>query len=226
MSRGTVLLLLVAATLAACALTSGNDDTPTPAPATETASVVRRIAQIGFGRLAHFGECVEPACPTQTRKSLPTSREPLLAQRAMPTPPIVSAIAPEPPPRPIPAPTPTPAPDDCRLILHFALNSASLTATHKALLRDALPGLQRAERVVIAGRTDDLGSAPLNQSLALARGLAVRDHLLSLDPALPARISIDARGRCCYAVPNEDAQARAQNRRVEITYSPGSGVAP
>lgn len=225
MTRRAMLLLLVAATLGACALARGNGDAAAQEPA-EVANVARHIAQLGFGRLAHFGECVEPACPTRTPKSLPASPEPKRTQATTPTPSIVPAAAPEPLPAAIPTPTPTRAPETRRLILHFALNSASLTAAHGALLRDALPGLRRAERVVIAGRTDDLGSAPLNQSLALARGLAVRDYLLSLDPALPARISIDARGRCCYAVPNEDAQGRAQNRRVEIAYVPGSGVAP
>jgi outer membrane protein OmpA-like peptidoglycan-associated protein len=225
MSGRTVLLLLVVATLGACALTRGNGDAAETSTATEVTSVARRIAQLGFGHQAHFAECVEPACPTQTRKSLPASPEPIPAQLTTPTATTVPAPVPEPSRPAIPAPTPAPAPESRQLILHFALNSASLTTAHKALLRDALSGLRRSERVVIAGRTDDLGSAPLNQSLALARGLAVRDHLLSLDPALPARISIDARGRCCYAVANDDAQARAQNRRGEITYSPGSGVA-
>ena len=226
MNRRAVLPLLVAATLGACALTRGNGEAAKPEPTTEVASVARHIAQLGFGRLARFGECVEPACPTRTPKSFPASPEPKHTQATPPTPSTAPASTPEQLPAPIPTPTPAPAPETHRLILRFALNNASLTAAHGALLRNALPGLQRAERVAIAGRTDDLGSGPLNQSLALARGLAVRDYLLSLDPALPARISIDARGRCCYAVPNDDAQARAQNRRVEITYVPGSGVGP
>lgn len=226
MSRRSGLLLLVAAILSACALTRGHGDAAEATPATEAANVTRRMAQLGFGRLAQFGECVEPACPTRTPKSLAAPSKPEPAQATAPTTSIIPATAPDPLPPAAPASAPETAPASHRLTLHFALNSASVTATHKALLRDALPGLRRAERVVLAGRTDDLGSAPLNQSLALARGLAVRDYLLSLDPALPARISIDARGRCCYAVPNEDAQARALNRRVEIAYTPGSGAAP
>lgn len=225
MNGRTVLLSLVAAILGACALTRGNGNAADTAPAIDAASVARRIAQLGFGRQAHFAECVEPACPAKTRKSLAASPEPIPA-RLTPTATNLPAPAPEPLPPTIPTPSPAPAPESRQLILHFALNSASLTAAHKVLLRDALPALRRTERVVIAGRTDDLGSVPLNQSLALARGLAVRDHLLSLDPALPARIAIDARGRCCYAVPNDDAQARALNRRVEISYSPGGEVAP
>lgn len=226
MSRRTALLMLVGVTLSACALTRGTGDAAQSTPATEAANVVRRIAQLGFGRLARFGECVEPACPTTTPKSLDTPPEPKPSQAATPAPSTIAATARGPLPPAIPASASAAAPQSHRLTLHFALNSARLTATHKALLRDSLPSLRRAERVAIAGRTDDLGSAPLNESLALARGLAVRDHLLSIDPALPARISIDARGRCCYAVPNDDTQARALNRRVEITYSPGRGAAP
>ena len=83
-----------------------------------------------------------------------------------------------------------------------------------------------AARIRIAGRTDDLGSEALNQSLALARGLAVRDFLLSLDPQLPARISIDARGRCCYVVDNDSELSRSRNRRVELVYAGASMDAP
>jgi outer membrane protein OmpA-like peptidoglycan-associated protein len=124
---------------------------------------------------------------------------------------------------PISAPT---AAATQRLTLVFALGSATLTGEHKARLRIALPDLLRSDRIVVAGRTDDLGSEALNQSLALARGLAVRDYLLDIDPQLPARITIDARGRCCYVAPNDDAQSRSRNRRVEVAYVRASGVAP
>ena len=113
-----------------------------------------------------------------------------------------------------------------RLTLFFALGRATLTSGHKAQLRGALPDLRQSDRIVVAGRTDDLGSEALNQSLALARGLAVRDYLLDIDPQLPARIAIDARGRCCYVAPNDGEQSRSRNRRVEVAYARASGVAP
>jgi outer membrane protein OmpA-like peptidoglycan-associated protein len=89
-----------------------------------------------------------------------------------------------------------------------------------------LPRLRHSKRIVVAGRTDDLGSEELNQSLALARGLAVRDYLLDIDPQLPARIAIDARGRCCYVAPNDNERSRSRNRRVEVAYSSESRPAP
>lgn len=94
------------------------------------------------------------------------------------------------------------------------------------MLRDSLDDLQRTDRILIAGRTDDLGSESLNQSLAFARALAIRDHLLDLAPDLPARIAIDAKGRCCYAASNQTAVGRAQNRRVEISFTPRAEGTP
>jgi len=113
-----------------------------------------------------------------------------------------------------------------KLVLHFGTNSAVLTASHKALLGNAIRELRQADRIVIAGRTDDLGSEPLNEALALARALAIRDHMLDLAPDLPARIAIDAKGRCCYTAPNDSMAGRAQNRRVELAYTPRDEGAP
>ena len=79
---------------------------------------------------------------------------------------------------------------------------------------------------MIVGRTDNLGSEARNQSLAFARAIAIRDHLLDLAPDLPARIAIDAKGLCCYAAPNETTDGRAQNRRVELVFRLRSEVRP
>ena len=115
---------------------------------------------------------------------------------------------------------------DQRLTVLFAFGSAKLSEGDKTQLRSALPRLQRSDHIVVAGRTDDLGSEALNQSLALARGLAVRDHLLDIDPQLPAHIAIDARGRCCYAASNDDERSRARNRRAEVSYGGVTANAP
>lgn len=227
MSRRTLSVGLLACTLGACALIGRRDEPPAPRLASEPARGAHHLAQIDFGQRARFAQCVEPGCPSRTPKTIATAsdRDALKPAPAVvpPTVPVATEPPPAAPAAPPSAPTPTTAQ---RLTLLFALGSATLTGEHRARLRSALPDLQHSDRIVVAGRTDDLGSEALNQSLALARGLAVRDYLLDIDPQLPARIAIDARGRCCYVAPNDDARSRSRNRRVEVAYARASGVAP
>jgi outer membrane protein OmpA-like peptidoglycan-associated protein len=231
-SRPTLFVVLLACGLGACALLGGRDEpSASPPPTAAVARGELRLAQLEFGRQAHFAECTQPGCPSRTPKTIaPTlvrqasqpaaaSNTPVAPTETVPTVASVAALLVE---------RASPQPDrgsDQRLTLLFALGNSALTGEHKARLRDALPRLRRSERIVVAGRTDDLGSEALNQSLALARGLAVRDYLLDIDPQLPARIAIDARGRCCYVAPNDNERSRSRNRRVEIAYSsPSSGA--
>lgn len=227
MSRWTLSVGLLACALGACALIGGQGEPPAPQFAREPARGARHLAQLDFGQRARFAECVEPGCPSRTPKTIasaPNREEPNPAPAAVaPALPVAKEPLPTAPAVPPSAPAPATAQ---RLTLLFALGSAALTGEHKTRLRAVLPDLQRSDRIVVAGRTDDLGSEALNQSLALARGLAVRDYLLDIDPRLPARIAIDARGRCCYVAPNDDARSRSRNRRVEVAYARASGVAP
>ena len=227
MIRWTLPAGLLACALVACALTGRGDEPPAPQPTIEPSRGARHLAQLDFGQRARFAECVEPSCPARTPKTIAiaSDREAPRPAAAV-APPGVPVAATPPPAAPAVPPSAPTATATQRLTLLFALGSATLTGDHKALLRSALPDLQRSDRIVVAGRTDDLGSEALNQSLALARGLAVRDYLLDIDPQLPARIAIDARGRCCYAAPNDDARSRSRNRRVEIAYVRAPGVAP
>lgn len=226
MSRWTLSAGLLACTLGACALIGREDEPPAPRPTIETSHNARHLAQVDFGPRARFVECVDPACPGRTLKTIATAsdREAPRPEPATAPPGVPAAATPPPAVRAAPPSAPTPV-DTQRLTLLFALGSTTLTGEHKARLRAALPHLQRSDRIVVAGRTDDLGSEQLNESLALARGLAVRDYLLDIDPQLPAHIAIDARGRCCYVAPNDDAQSRSRNRRVEVAYFRASGVA-
>ncbi|MDZ7855930.1 OmpA family protein [Sphaerotilus sp.] len=222
---GVLVAMFCGLSLVACGL-FGTDVAKLDSPhAPGSASATHRITQLDFAREARYAHCVEPACPTVTSKTLAALPAPA-ASRVVPQ--AIAQTASAAPGRDTTPPPSTllttPAPHT--LVLHFRINSAALTTAHKALLRDALADLQRTDRIVIAGRTDDLGSEALNQSLAFARALAIRDHLLDLAPDLPARISIDAKGRCCYAVANDTEPARAQNRRVEISFTPRTGRTP
>ena len=218
-------LALVACVVAACAAVGGTGHTSSPPSAEEPVRSERRLAQSGRERLAHFGECAPAGCPPRTPKTLVASLD-------APSPATVpdSSQAASPPPAPSAADLPRSIPSldspGKRITLIFAFGRSTLTATHKAQLRAVLADLRRSSRIVVAGRTDDLGSEAFNQALALARGLAVRDYLLDLDLQLPARIAIDARGRCCYAAPNDDEQSRSRNRRVELAYAGDAGDLP
>lgn len=204
-----------------------------PAIAERTAM---RISQLGYGRDARFATCALPTCPTVTTKVIASASDPGHTAALAPTQTVVDLSL-----TPHPGPVPTVREGDAHavraakdslptasrgLTLHFGTNAARLTAAHKALIDAAFSELRHSDLIVISGRTDDVGSESVNQTLALARGLAVRDHLLNLDPNLPARIAIDAKGRCCYAAPNDSVDARARNRRVEIAYGPSDRRLP
>jgi len=212
------LALCIALSLVACSLSPTTRARPQASIRVSAAPADHRIAQLDFAREARYALCTEPACPMVTRKTLSV---------------IAPATAPEQPTVASPLTPPTAelklsiaaesAVPPHKLVLRFATDSAALTVAHKSLLRGAIVELRQADRIVIVGRTDDLGSEVRNQSLAFARALAIRDHLLDLAPDLPARIAIDAKGRCCYAAPNDTSDGRAQNRRVELVFTRPGG---
>jgi outer membrane protein OmpA-like peptidoglycan-associated protein len=186
-------------------------------------AVRRQVAQQGFGPGARYEVCAASGCPTSTPKTQPVPRRSI----ALPAPAIASSAPPASLTPSIPSEPPaSPELSVTTRVLLFDTDSARLTPAHRSALRELLPALRRADRLVIAGRTDDQGSEARNQALALARALAIRDHLLDLMPDLPARIVIDAKGRCCYAAPNTDAEGRARNRRVELVVVPRAEARP
>jgi len=208
--------------LTACSLLNANGPSPRATRPAEPAPAALHISQVGFGHDARFSRCMEPACPSVTPKALASTSvtAPLATVVAMPPAAARTAVVARPLGQLVTAlPKDPGAAAPRKVTLYFGTNNARLTAAHKTLLSNALSELQRTDGILISGRTDDLGSEPLNQALALARALAIRDHLLDLAPDLPARIAIDAKGRCCYAAPNESSAGRALNRRVELVYA-------
>ncbi|HEY0846528.1 MAG TPA: OmpA family protein [Noviherbaspirillum sp.] len=200
-----------------------------PAGGTKQHAPLHKIAQLNFGRDAAFAVCTEPACPAVTRKTLAVTRpaapvpapvidigatlDPGELQLAVP-PPASEAIA----TRLAPHPTP--------VIVHFASGSATLSASGKAVLDQALPSARQADRIVIAGRTDNVGGNRANQALALARARAVRDYLHARLPVRSRTLTLDAKGACCFSASNDTPQGRRQNRRVEIVFGVSGQVAP
>jgi outer membrane protein OmpA-like peptidoglycan-associated protein len=183
---------------------------------------VSHIAQIDHGPSAHFAQCIEPACPVKTLKTLAVvASDDMPVLHSSPRP-----VAPSAPPQAAQRASVEAPRKPQVIVLQFATDSAVLTPAHKALLSSHAHALGRAERIVILGRTDDVGAANPNQAIALARAAAVRDHLRRLVPALPTDTRIDARGLCCYAASNDTEEGRAQNRRVELVFTMPAELKP
>ena len=181
-----------------------------------------RVVQMSFGRDAYFAACAGPACPSVAQKTLP---QPELRQQVA----LVTAPAPAPAPSPAPIVEPplpqelAPKPvrqkaEQTHILLTFPFASAALTDTAKDTLRRAVPTARESDRIVISGRTDSVGSDEVNQKLALARALAVRNYIRDAVPDLPNVIAIDAKGRCCFIAPNDNEGGRSKNRRVEVVF--------
>lgn len=179
-------------------------------------SAPAQLAQIDFGRQATFARCIPPACPIRTPKTLAQetpdqSNTPIVA--STPTLKVPSA--------------PAPTKEVSRtLTLHFGLGSAKLSPAARTELKGALPDLKSARRITIIGRTDNTGPLAFNDSLALARALAVRDQLLKTYPTLTPALTIKAQGGCCFIAPNDTQAGRTQNRRVEVVFQMNNGLPP
>lgn len=187
----------------------------------------QHIAQINFGRDASFAVCIEPACPSVTRKSLAVTPDTAALPTATPTVNVVAdpatmsnADAPQPlADRTATEHAATSATEQHQVIVQFMPGRATLTSSGKAVLAQSLPYARKASRIVISGRTDNTGADDPNQSLALARALNVRDYLRRREPTLPAVMAIEAKGRCCFIASNDTPQGRRQNRRVEVVFN-------
>lgn len=208
----------------ACSLFDARPVEATAQPVSASATPSRRITQLEFGSSARYANCSEPACPSTTPKTLavasvPTS--PVAVSTQAPAP-VMTSVA----ERPQPTVNVGSVRKPTVLALSFASDSAALTQSHKAQLLSLVPAFNKAERVLILGRTDDVGTGGANEAIALARATAVRDHLRRVAPTLPKDVRIDARGLCCYAATNDTPEGRAQNRRVEVVFTAANEVRP
>lgn len=101
--------------------------------------------------------------------------------------------------------------------VHFAFDSAKLTAQSEASLNDALEILKRHAdlSVEVAGHTDSVGAEGYNQALSERRARAVRDYLVShgIDAG---RLTARGYGESEPVADNDSKQGRAMNRRVEL----------
>ncbi len=151
-------------------------------------------------------------------------------QSAPPPPPPPIQTAP-PPPRPAPPPPPappTPPVVSCNTgpyIVFFDFDQSMITADAAAILDGAVTayGNCGSARVMLAGHTDSSGSMTYNAALAERRNASVQQYLSGR--GVPgSRIMAEAFGEAQQRVPTADGVRELQNRRVEVTYGPGSGM--
>lgn len=136
-------------------------------------------------------------------------------------------VAPPPPPPPPPAPTPAPRAvcETGPYIVFFNFDRSDITPEAATILDNAVTAYANCgmASVMLAGHTDRAGSAQYNLGLSQRRNASVRDYLSAR--GIPnARINSQAFGETQPRVPTADGVRELQNRRVEITYGPGSGM--
>ena len=189
----------------------------TPVPADPTsgmhAATPSQLAQLDFGRRTRFAQCVPPACPTRTPKTLAPEApsQPITREAAVnPTESVAPAALAQ-------APA-TEAESSRTVIVQFALSSAKLSHAARSQLNGAMGDHLHVRRIKIVGRTDSTGPLAFNESLALARAITVRDHLRKTHPTLAATLTLQARGACCFIASNDTVSGRTQNRRAEVVF--------
>jgi outer membrane protein OmpA-like peptidoglycan-associated protein len=223
--------------LAGCAALAGRTAPATSQVLHRSPPVQLAIAQVRHGANAPFDLCPIDACPKPTPKTLAGRDEALaapmpLAAASSPTPPSVRSLSPASIAPVSPAPlqpvheTPQVSPTAIKtIVVTFASGSALLTASAQRQLAVILPDARRARVIEIRGRTDELGSAALNEVLARNRALAVRDYLRAQNLPEVTTVRLSFKGACCYVAGNDTVEGRAANRRVEIEWQLGLQLA-
>ena len=147
----------------------------------------------------------------------PAAPAPVAATPPPPPPPPPQQSAPPPPPAPVCATGP--------YVVFFNWDKSDITPEAATILDSAVSAYSNCgtASVMLAGYTDTSGSAAYNMGLAERRNASVRSYLTSR--GIPdGRISSEAFGENDLRVPTADGVRELQNRRVRITYGPGSGM--
>lgn len=142
-----------------------------------------------------------------------------------PPPPPPEPAPPPPPPAPPPPPPPpvvcTPGP----YIVFFEWDKSDITPEAAGILDNAISAYQNCgnAQVMLAGHADRSGAATYNVGLSQRRADSVRSYLSGR--GIPdGTITSEAFGESRPRVETADGVRELQNRRVEITYGPGSGM--
>ncbi|RYY47950.1 MAG: OmpA family protein, partial [Sphingomonadales bacterium] len=144
-------------------------------------------------------------------------------------------VVPAPEPTPEPAPVYTPAPEPTPVapvvqctpgpyIVFFDWDKSDITPEAASILDNAISNYQNCgnSQVMLAGHADRSGSASYNVGLSQRRADSVKGYLTSRGIS-GGVISTEAFGESRPRVDTADGVRELQNRRVEVTYGPGSG---
>ena len=141
-------------------------------------------------------------------------------------------VAPPPPPpyvAPPPPPPPPPPPQvTCNsgpYIVFFDWDKSNLRPDAAGVLDNAVAQYANCgnAKVMLAGHADKSGTATYNVGLSQRRNSTVRAYLESKGVAGGA-IATEAFGETAPLVQTADGEREPQNRRVEVSYGPGSGM--
>ena len=144
--------------------------------------------------------------------------------------PVQEAAPPPPPPPPAPVMAPPPPPPVAVVcnkgpyIVFFDWDKSDVTPEASSILDSAVQAYGNCAMVpiMLAGYTDSSGSPKYNMGLAARRDESVMTYLTAHGIAGNS-ISTHAYGEANQRVPTADGVRELQNRRVEVSYGPGSG---
>lgn len=133
----------------------------------------------------------------------------------------------EPAPEPVAEAAPAPAPKV--VTERVTLSAAALFDVNKDVIKPAgmaeldafaarLQSLDSVQSVNIVGHTDSTGADAYNQNLSMRRANAVKNYLLDkgIDPSI---ITTSGMGESQPVADNATTEGRAQNRRVEVSFT-------
>jgi outer membrane protein OmpA-like peptidoglycan-associated protein len=105
----------------------------------------------------------------------------------------------------------------------FDFNKSNLKPEAIRQLAPVLQALkeQPSLRATVAGHTDSVGSDAYNMGLSKRRAESVVEYLIKNSPTNRENFVVEWFGKRNPIASNATAEGRAQNRRVEITLSPG-----
>lgn len=144
-----------------------------------------------------------------------------------PPPPVEVPVEPTPIPPPPMEPTPPPPPAPCvagPFMVFFDWDRDEITPQASAILDNAASAYQTCgqAQVMIAGHADKSGSDQYNVGLSQRRAANVRSYLAGR--GIPDGVmTTEAFGESRPLVETADGVREPQNRRVEISFGPGSG---